>query len=241
MQICNIKNCKSYYTTDRLSFRCLKVEILANDPFLEDVRREAATINNCLNSHSASAGVIRSDETVTADNLIGLIAEHVCYEILKNELGTKKVIKPTSGNSYNQVDIRLFTGKTIEVRSSCIRNGIEFALFSVNRSNNQQYIDVIGPYYNMAYKSYENIKDFYMRVIYVGDTDSVFLNIVNGENIVLYITGGATKQMLEKNGYAKYMTSPADTRAKKKGNYLVVPMSDSFDYTDFINQLNCTL
>lgn len=240
-QIINVINGGSYLTTDRSSFRCLEVEISSDDSFLEYVRQEATLINNRLNSHSASAGVVRSDETVTADNLIGLIAEFACYKILKKELGDKSVVKPTSRNSHNQIDIQLLFGETIEVRSSCIRKGLEFALFSVNRSNGQQYIDVIGPYYNTAYKAYENIKDFYMRVIYVGDTASVFSNIINGGNVLLFITGGATKQMLEEIGYRKFMTSPADSRAREKGYYTVVQMSDSFDYPDFIEQLNDVL
>ncbi len=241
IQIYNIRNDGSYSTTERPSFRCLEVKISSDDPFLEDVRQKAAPINDRLNNHSASAGVVRSAETVTADNLIGLIAEYVCYEILKNQLGDENVIKPVSGSSCDQVDIRLTSGHTIEVRSSCIRNGLKFALFNVNRSSNQQYIDVIGPYYNTAYKAYENIKDFYMRVIYVGDTASIFSNIINGGNVVLYITGGTTKQMLKEIGYRKYMTSPADSRTTKKGNYLVVQMSDSFDYPDFIDQLENVL
>lgn len=239
--ICNVRNGGSYQTTKRPSFRCLKVEISSDDPILEYVRLEAASINNRLNSRSASAGVVRSDEVVTADNLIGLIAEFACYQILIKELGDKSVVKPTSENSHNQIDIQLISGKTIEVRSSCIRNGLEFALFGVDRRSNKQYIDVIGPYYNTAYKKDENFKDFYMRVIYVGDTASVFSNIINGGNVVLYITGGATKQMLEDIGYRKFMTSPADSRAREKGDYLVVQISDSFDYPDFIEQLNYVL
>lgn len=240
-RICNVRNGGSNSTTKRPSFRCLEVKISSDDPFLEDVRQKAVPINNRLNSHSASAGVVRSDETVTADNLIGLIAEYACYEILKSQLGAKNVIKPASGSSRNQVDIQLASGQTVEVRSSCIRNGLEFALFRVDRNSNRQYIDVIGPYYNTAYKAYENIKDFYMRVIYVGDTASVFSDIINGGNVVLYLTGGATKQMLEEIGYRKYMTSPADSKAKEKGNYLVVQMSDSLDYPDFIDQLKSVL
>lgn len=241
IQIINVINGGSYLTTDRPSFRCLEVEISSDDPFLENVRQEATLINNRLNSHSASAGVVRSDGTVTADNLIGLIAEFACYKILKKELGDKNVVKPTSRNSHNQIDIQLISGKTIEVRSSCIRNGLNFALFSVDCISKKQYIDVIGPYCNTAYKAYENIKDFYMRVIYVGDTASVFSNIINGGNVLLFITGGATKQMLEEIGYRKFMTSPADSRAREKGDYTVVQMSDSFDYPDFIEQLNDVL
>ena len=49
----------------------------------------------------------------------------------------------------NQIDIRLATGRTIEVRSSCVRNGIEFAVFMKKKEiDGQQYFDVIGPYTN---------------------------------------------------------------------------------------------
>lgn len=137
-------------------------------------------------------------------------------------------------------DIKLASGATIEVRSSCVKNGLKFALFKVNQEH-KQYIDVVGPYYNKAYKSYENMKDFYMRVIYVGETASVYSSIMNGSDAVLYITGGATKEMLHDIGYRKYMTAPADSRASKKGNYLVVQMSDSFSYQEFIEQLENAL
>lgn len=237
----NIENDYPYLSTDRTNFECLEVVISADDPFLENVRHKAELINNRLNGRSASSGIIRSDETVTADNLIGLIAEYVCYEVLKRELGGQNVVKPQSESSNNQIDIQLSSGDTIEVRSSCIRNGLKFALFGVNRNNNKQYIDVIGPYYNTAYKSYESLKDFYMRVIYIGETSSIFSRILNGEEIVLYITGGATKEMLSEIGYRKYMTSPADSRAQRKGNYLVVQMSDSLDYSEFIEKLESAL
>lgn len=237
----SILNNNPYFTTKRPDFECLEVVISADDPFLEEVRQKAKSINNKLNSFSASSGIIRSDETVSADNLLGLIAEYVCYEVLQNELGCQNVIKPPSNGSYNQIDIKLLSEYTIEVRSSCVRNGLEFALFSVDRKTNKQYIDVIGPYYNNAYKSYENIKDFYMRVIYIGETASIFSNLLAGGGIALYITGGASKEMLLNNGYIKYMVSPADSRAQKKGNYLVIQMSDSFDFPVFIEQLKHTL
>lgn len=81
-------------------------------------------------------------------------------------------------NTNEQIDINLASGATIEVRSSCVRNGLNFALFKVNKDH-KQYIYVIGPYYNVTYKSYENMKDFYMRVIYVGETASVYSSIMN--------------------------------------------------------------
>lgn len=55
-----------------------------------------------------------------------------------------------------------------------------------------------------------------MRVIYIGNTSDVYQNIINGGDVVLYITGGATRNLLEKAGHSKYMTSPADSRATKK-------------------------
>lgn len=229
-QIQNVTNRQFKAKIARSDFRCLRVDISSDNPFLENVRQKAASINRHLNSHSANTGTVRSDETVSADNLIGLIAEYACYEILKNKLGEANVIKPSSDSSRNQVDIQLVTGHKIEVRSSCIKNGLEFALFS-------QYIDVIGPYYNNTYKSYENVKDFYMRVIYVGETGSIYNDILKGSNVSLYITGGATKQMLKQIGYRKNMTSPADNKAAGKGNYLAVQIAYSFDYPDFIDQL----
>ena len=122
-------------------------------------------------------------------------------------------------------------------RSLSSRDVDENYIISFHDNTQKGSIDVIGPYYNEAYKSYENMKDFYMRVIYVGETASVYSSIMNGNDVVLYITGGSTKKMLHDIGYRKYMTAPADSRASKKGNYLVVQMSDSFSYPDFIEQL----
>lgn len=47
--------------------------------------------------------------------------------------------------------------------------------------------------------------------------------------------------MLNEIGYRKYMISPADSRAQQKGDYLVVQISDSFDYSEFIKQLKSDL
>ncbi len=227
-----------YQTTVRKDFRCLRVTISPDDPFMDKIWKLVETIR--MNAHSANTGEIRTDKIVIADKLTGLIAEYICYEMLADELGKENVIKPESYYSHDQIDIKLNSNETIEVRSSCIRNGIKFALFNVNNEG-KQYIDVVGPYYNSAYKSYENVKDFYMRVIYEGEKSFVLSEIMNHNYIVLYITGGATKQMLGNKGYLKYMTSPDDCNAEQKGQYLVVPMSESLDYPEFIRELNSAL
>ena len=95
-------------------FNRMLVIISSDENFLTKVREKASEIKNNLNTHSASSGTIRADETLTADNLIGLIAEYACYEILKNKLGKEYVLKPENHTSRNQIDIQLSSGKQLK-------------------------------------------------------------------------------------------------------------------------------
>lgn len=70
----------------------------------------------------------------------GVIAEYACDTILRLCLGEDSVYKPKAEKAKNQIDIVLGSGrKSIEVRVSCVKNGIEFAVFKkmrVNKGNN---------------------------------------------------------------------------------------------------------
>lgn len=224
----------------RNNFRCLLVTISPDDSLLSTGKAQLNKISGKLNPHSANGAVIRSDTDAYTDNYIGLIAEYACYDILKDVFGETKVIKPSSQSSNNQVDIKLANNKRIEVRSSCVRNGISFAIYNLDK-NGQQYIDVIGPYFNESYKQFEEIKDYYMRVIFEGETSSIYSKIINGEDVQLYITGGVTKHMLSKNGKNKYMVATGDSRIKNKGTYKVIPLSESLDYPEFIDVISVGL
>ena len=149
-----------------------------------------------------------------------------------------KIIKPASDTSFNQIDIRLATGKTIEVRSSCVRNGIDFALFAGDQQHpGQQYFDVIGPYSN-GYKPGEYLKDYYMRVLYWCDKKN-FMSLLNNASITLYITGGATKAMMDDPKiYQEKHLYPAGGQVQVESDYRVIPLGKSLDAKQFFSTIS---
>ena len=147
------------------------------------------------------------------------------------------IIKPKNNTSHNQIDLKLYNGKTIEVRSSCVRNGIDFAIFSKNiKTSDEQYFDVIGPYSN-EYKKCEFFKDYYMRVLYECDKRN-FLDLLKKPVVRLFITGGATKKMMNDSQYyqIKHLT-PAGGQVKVESDYRVIPLAKSLDINEFFSIL----
>ncbi len=155
--------------------------------------------------------------------------------VLKHMFGEECLFFTETDTSKNQIDIRLATGRTIEVRSSCVRNGIEFAVFMKNKEiDGQQYFDVIGPYTN-GYKPGESFKDYYMRVLYHCDKREFMRTILGRDEIVLYITGGATEAMMKNPDYyqIKHLT-PAGGEVQRESDYQVIPLGKSLDFHEFL-------
>ena len=165
----NRRNRGIYNTVDRENFTCLEVNIPNNSNFMKRAYTHAQKVIPNLNFGQANSSEIRELDIVEIDNLSGIIAELACQEVMNWRYGKEKIEKPESDSSYNQIDLKLYNGRTIEVRSSCVRNGLDFALFVRDKKNrNEQYFDVIGPYCN-GYKKKEAYKDYYMRVLYECD------------------------------------------------------------------------
>lgn len=201
VQLITIENTGRFPNTiERKTFTCLEVNIPNNGEWMKRITTYAETIIGSLNRGQANTSKRRNISTVEIDNLSGLIAENACDTILRWQFGDSNIIKPPSDSSMNQIDIQLATGKTIEVRSSCVRNGIDFALFAKDAKNgNKQYFDVIGPYSN-EYKPIEHLKDYYMRVLYWCEK-KYFMNLLEKPALQLFITGGATKAMMQNPDY----------------------------------------
>ena len=216
-------------------FRCIELNIPTSGNWMNDIKQKAAEIEKRLNAGQANSSEKRDPLTIKIDNLSGLIAEHACDVILRLCLGDNKVEKPASETSKNQIDIVLAEGrKTIEVRSSCVKNGIDFALFAKPKdSENGQYFDVIGPYSN-GYKPGETEKDYYMRVLYCCEKRD-FLSLLDRPIIQLYLTGGATKAMMNDSSiYQIKHLIPAGGEVEFESDYRVVPLGKSLDIDDFI-------
>ena len=218
---------------ERHEFTCLEVNIPVGGNWMKRVFCRAEQIVPKLNAGQANSSEKREMSIVEIDNLSGIIAEAACQEVLEWRYGKGSVIKPRNDTSYNQIDLELYNEKTIEVRSSCVRNGIDFALFARNKENpDEQYFDVIGPYSN-GYKKGEDYKDYYMRVLYVCDKKN-FMDLFEEPMLRLYITGGATESMMVDSDYyqLKHLT-PAGGQVKVESDYQVIPLAKSLDIKEF--------
>lgn len=223
----------TYNSVERDGFVCLEINIMKKSQWMKRVCSYAQKIVPNLNVGQANSSELRELSVVEIDNLSGLIAEYACEEILRWRYGKNLIVKPENNTSYNQIDLKLYNGKTIEVRSSCVRNGIDFAIFAQNRNaEGEQYFDVIGPYSN-GYKKTELLKDYYMRVLYECDKRN-FLNLLEGPKLRLYVTGGATKTMMNDVNYyqIKHLT-PAGGQVRVESDYRVIPLSKSLDIKEF--------
>lgn len=234
---CTCKNTMNKdYSIKKKESICLEVVVSTESEWYKKVYEIAKKIEDKLNPGQANSSEIRDEDIVEIDNLAGVIAEYVCYDVLKFELeGDKTVEKPSSKGSFNQIDISLAEGKkTIEVRSSCVKNGIEFALFAKPKGETEeQYFDVIGPYSN-EYKPGEALKDYYMRVIYCCEKQE-FIEKVKEKELQLYITGGATREMMEDPQVRQIKhLKPEGGEVKVESDYYVVPLGKSLDYKSFI-------
>lgn len=226
------------YGIARKEFRCLELNIPTDGDWMLGIIKKAEEIECKLNTGQANSSKERDAATIKIDNLSGMIAEYACDLILRLYLGKDNVVKPSSASSKNQIDIALKQGrKTIEVRSSCVKNGIDFALFaSPAPGTGRQYFDVIGPYSN-GYKPGECEKDYYMRVLYCCEKKE-FLSLLEQPTLKLYITGGATKEMMNNADIfqIKHLI-PAGGEVDIESDYRVVPLGKSLDIADFIETI----
>ena len=223
---------------EKKTFKCICLSINTKGEWMKNVLKYAKEIEGKLNAGTANDSEKKRDKkTLKNDNNSGLIAEYACYEFLKAYIGKEAILKPSNISSKNQIDIELFGGKkTIEVRSSCIRNGIDFAVFGKDPKDKHhtQYFDVIGPYHN-NYKPSEVLKDYYMRAIYHCEIDK-FDDLLKNERLNLYLTGGATKEMLEDDAlYEVKHLKPKDGEVDIESDYRVIPLSKSLEIDEFIN------
>lgn len=235
---CKIVNDQRYYRIARPDFFCAVINIPTSGDWIKEVKAKAAEIEVKLNAGQANSSKVRDEQTIKIDNLSGLIAEYACRTFLEKILGKGVLEETSSETARNQIDIVLAKSKkTIEVRSSFVRNGIKFALFAKpKRDGEEQYFDILGPYSN-GYKPGEIEKDFYMRVLYEGDKKD-FLTLLEEPVLTLYITGGATRAMMDdKSIYQVKHLIPAGGQVEIESDYRVIPLGKSLDIDEFMAEL----
>lgn len=199
--------------------------------------RQAVDIQKRLNPHAAnSSNITRDSKDILAHALMGVLSEYA-WKYFINLLSVDTLVLETESNtSKNQIDLRLpRSGKTIEIRSSCVSNGIKFAVFGGRFA-----FDIIGPYHN-GYKPGELLKDYFLRALFHFNNKDIryFIESVIDSNRVLpfsiYLVGGATADMMQdKNLYATKELSENEITGLaqaegEKSVYRVIPIPDALD------------
>lgn len=236
VELINERSPESNMHVDRKSFMCMHVAVVPNSDFGKRVKDIADNIKSRLNTGQAYSSESRDENVVEVDNLSGVLAEIVCFELLKYRYGNA-ISKTESTSAVDQIDITVNESKTIEVRSSCIRNGITFSIFSTRKDNkDDQNINLLGPYSN-GYKPGEKPKDYYLGVIFPFGIDDFMGKWNKNELIHLFVTGGATNEMMrDKNIYQiKHLKPNRDLFIKVESQYRVIPFAKSLDIREFFS------
>lgn len=235
----------TYYTNITRNYDILKFTFsdFTSKEKLEIIN-EANHLYNNTNSKGANTGLIRNNMTKWNDCIAGILAEFAVANFLSQLSEVIQVTRPKVISSKNQVDLILKNKNNvydIEVRSSFVKNGIEFALYGIDRNNtnaiykNKNYFDILGPYKQQVYKEdFESTKDLYFRVLFNGkkyDVENRFIK--NNESF--YIIGAIKgKDLIELNYLKTLKTSDAINIIP--GNYYVAPIKMITDAKS-INQL----
>lgn len=226
-ELCDINNneISNIRYSIRKSFLCVKINIYYDELFFEQVNQNVKLLASKLNQGRANNSENRASEEIEQDALTGYLSEYSCRIMLIERYGGKFESKQIDNN---QIDILMPNGKTIEVRSSCIRNGTRFALFYKGATDG--YFDIIGPYTN-KYKPCEIIKDYYMRILIPEDKPVFCEKWKTHKNVVLYLVGGATKDMMmsEKAIKYKHLNSQEQKNNSNETEYRVIPIEKSLD------------
>ena len=242
-----IINCKEYskYSNRKKPFVLEKNVFnyksdLKDRKILDEIIEKAKQLANKVNRGAASnSSNLRSINTVKNNAIAGLLAEFVWKKFFNENNISVEETKFTEAS--NQIDLRIIrNNKSIEVRSSFPRNGIKFAI-----CHPKYQFDIIGPYSN-NYKPSEIQKDYYVRTLYPFPS-YLIIDKLKKDNFEVYLTGGATWQMMTNNELAIIKSFiPEDeiniARLLSKTNYRVIPYSKALDTYEILkiilNEIN---
>lgn len=203
----------------------------------EKIIQDAEELSQKANKKGANSGKTRPSKVVENDAYAGVLAEFATVYYLNSlDLGT--VFRPEVTDISNQIDVLWEFSEndsiTIEVRSSFVNNGLDFGLFVIDKSTNQPFFDIIGPYYQKNYKTdYEPVKDFYARVLFEGKKYNVKNRFIE-KNEPFYLIGFISGKKLIKRDYHKPLTEK-DATNLISGDYYVAPINEIWDIAMFKN------
>lgn len=253
MKKINIKN-SDYRGINKINRESYSVLEFCWSDFLENEKREIFKEANLLYKNSsiisANTGINRTDEKKYIDTLSGIIAEFAVVKFFNEFLNYNyEAIRPLAISSNNQIDILLkYKSQTykVEVRSSFVKNGLNFALFAIDKKNGKTYFDILGTYKQSIYKKdFESIKDLFMRVFFDINTEDYnkfyndkkyFIDKYINRNEPFYIIGGMSGKKIINQNYTKNLCS------YEINNYNIIPgiyhvseISKISDIDKFIN------
>lgn len=208
----------------------------------KDLEDEVKELYQNATAFQANTGNNRTKEIQKVDAFSGVIAEYATVLLFNEFIGNCHAVteKPEDYTHKGHVDITLTNGnisRRVEVRSSFVNNGIEFALFNTTGVLNGQYFNVIGPYLNKGYKKeYESEKDYYVRVLFdnrdnLKEDYKAFSEAFFADEIPIFIIGAATKKLFSKHGFSKNFNSK-ENQIKTPGEYSVIELQHIYDIND---------
>lgn len=169
----------------------------------------------------------RGKETLIRDAIGGILAELGWLQYINSTYGQIASLTDFISAS-GQIDIQLNKGEKIEVRSSFPRNGLRFAI-----CHNQHNFKNIGRYDNL-YKPSEVPKDFFASVLF----ETSKLKLLTDNNIVFYLVGGSTKEMMLDDSIAYNDSLVAeDDIAQVETKYRLIKLKDALDIDGFNNYM----
>lgn len=220
-------NKKNDYYIDRL-YNVIKCTIYKNDDDYKKIYDEAQKKYATMNSHKANNSTEkRSNLERFVDCFAGFISELAVKNFFDEQ--NLPVIRLDSNSSLNQKDLIIERNKKIiEVRSSFVYKSIEFAIFSKEKN-----YKIVGPYIN-EYKPNEITKDYYITTLFETKKDK----ILEAKEIVLYIIGAATKEMMNDDKIS--FNDPLDNQnnnQKCKTLYRVIRICDSISIFQLLENI----
>ena len=206
--------------------------------YYETSKLDKAILNKIENGGKQLAGNVnvgtannsesnRSSERILSNAIAGVLSEYA-WKLFLNSISLELLVRETPClDVAHQIDLETVVNeKSIEVRSSFPRNGIEFAI-----CHKVHEFDILGPY-NNSYKPGEPQKDFYVRALYKVPSPNTFLKEYKNDGFTCYLTGGATWDMMMDGNIAINKTLiPEDSVSAiiNETEYRVVPFSRALD------------
>lgn len=201
----------------------------------EKIKQDAEELSKKANKKGANSGKERTKKVVENDAYAGVLAEFATVYYL-NSLNLGIAYRPEVTDLSNQVDVEWKfnekLSKTIEVRSSFVKHGLDFGLFVIDKSTNQPYFDIIGPYYQKEYKKdYEQKKDLSARVLFEKTKYDVKHRFIENDE-PFYLIGFLSGEKLINLNYHKSLTE-RDATNLVSGDYYVAPINQIWDIAEF--------